>query len=41
MQAISKGYKGVKLLLSLNADRLYATAALAGSLLLASWIASR
>lgn len=41
MQTITKGYKGIKLLLSLNADRLYTTAALAGSLLVAAWLVAR
>lgn len=40
MQVFARGYKGVSLLLSLNKDRIYSAAALAGSLLLAAWLVS-
>lgn len=40
MQAIERGYRGVRLLVSLNADLFYSVAALAGSLALAAWIAT-
>jgi len=40
MKVLTQGYKGLSLILTLNADRIYSVAALGCSLALAAWLAT-